>query len=81
MCHLQGDVFRQRDGKCTSFHTNSNSDCRNDRLWRMMSHIYLLVFLHIVQVCLLTNAEIEKFLPLVSNSIFLSLEMEHHVMS
>lgn len=41
----------------------------------ILSHNYLFEFLHIVQVCLLTNAEIEEFLPLVSYIISLSLEM------
>ena len=41
----------------------------------MLPHIYLFVFLHIVQVRLLANAQVEEFLPLVSNRISLSLEM------
>ncbi len=42
----------------------------------MLSNIYPFEFLHIVQMCFLTNAEIEEFLPLVSYAIFLSLEMK-----
>lgn len=41
---------------------------------------YLFVFLNIVQMCLLTDAEIEEFLPLVSHSISLSLEIKSNVM-
>lgn len=44
-------------------------------LAQMLSHIYPFEFLHIVQMCLLTNAEVEEFLPLVSYVIFLSLEI------
>lgn len=37
--------------------------------------VYPLVFLHIVQMCLLTNAEVEEFLPLVPHIVSLSLEI------
>lgn len=44
-------------------------------VWCILSHIYPFIFLHIIQVCLLTNAEIEEFLPLVPHRVSLSLEM------
>lgn len=44
-------------------------------MWHKWSHIYLFVFLHIVQMRLLANAEIEEFLPLVFYCILLGLEI------
>lgn len=46
-----------------------------NKLCLLLFHIYLFVILHVVQVCLLTDAEIEEFLPLVSYGISLGLEM------
>lgn len=47
----------------------------------MKCHIYPLVLLHIVQVCLLTNAEIEEFLPLIPHQVSLSLEMKYNLIT
>lgn len=52
----------------------TDPDCDKDKVGCMRWHIYPFVFLHIVQVCFLTNAQIEKFLPLISHWISLSLE-------